>query len=56
MDKSKRTDCRQTYAELAARGVEFTKGPERRPFGLQAVFKDLYGNTDALVKPGGGGA
>jgi hypothetical protein len=45
-------DCRKTYDELRERGVEFTKGPEPKPFGLQAVFKDLYGNHYALLEPG----
>jgi catechol 2,3-dioxygenase-like lactoylglutathione lyase family enzyme len=50
-------DCRQTYADLSARGVEFDEAPTPQPFGLQAVFKDLYGNHYALVQPGpnGGG-
>jgi len=48
-------DCRATYAELKARGVEFTEPPQTRPFGLQAVFKDLYGNSYALLQPGASG-
>jgi predicted enzyme related to lactoylglutathione lyase len=48
------TDCRATYDELVARGVEFVEPPEPKPFGLQAVFKDLYGNTYALLQPGAG--
>jgi catechol 2,3-dioxygenase-like lactoylglutathione lyase family enzyme len=45
-------DCRSTYDELRNRGVMFTEGPQARPFGLQAVFKDLYGNSYALLEPG----
>lgn len=45
-------DCRKTYHELKERGVAFTEGPQPRPFGLQAVFKDLYGNSYALLEPG----
>lgn len=45
-------DCRKTYDELKDRGVDFTEGPEPRPFGLQAVFKDLHGNSYALLEPG----
>jgi catechol 2,3-dioxygenase-like lactoylglutathione lyase family enzyme len=45
-------DCRKTYDDLKGRGVEFTESPERKPFGLQAVFKDLHGNSYALVEPG----
>ena len=47
-------DCRGTYEELRARGVEFSEAPEPRPFGLQAVFQDLYGNSYALLQPGVG--
>lgn len=45
-------DCRKTYEELRGRGVEFTEAPEPKPFGLQAIFKDLYGNSYALLEPG----
>jgi catechol 2,3-dioxygenase-like lactoylglutathione lyase family enzyme len=44
-------DCRRTYEVLRERGVEFTEGPEPKPFGLQAIFKDLYGNSYALLEP-----
>jgi hypothetical protein len=45
-------DCRKKYEALRGRGVEFTEAPEPKPFGLQAVFKDLYGNSYALLEPG----
>jgi hypothetical protein len=45
-------DCRKTYYELSQRGVVFTESPAQKPFGLQAVFKDLYGNSYALLQPG----
>jgi catechol 2,3-dioxygenase-like lactoylglutathione lyase family enzyme len=45
-------DCRKTWEELRERGVEFTEEPEQKPFGLQAVFRDLYGNSYALLEPG----
>lgn len=41
-------DCRATYDQLKSRGVEFVEPPTQRPFGLQAIFKDLYGNSYAL--------
>ncbi len=37
-------DCRQTYEELSARGVEFTEKPEERPYGIDAGFRDPSGN------------
>jgi len=45
-------DCRHAYDELKGRGVVFTEEPQPKPFGLQAVFKDLCGNSYALVQPG----
>jgi catechol 2,3-dioxygenase-like lactoylglutathione lyase family enzyme len=45
-------DCRKTCDELRDRGVVFTEEPGPKPFGLQAVFKDLYGNSYALLEPG----
>ncbi len=45
-------DCRKTYEELMRRGVAFTESPQPKPYGLQAVFKDLHGNHYALVEPG----
>ncbi len=43
-------DCRKTYAELKNRGVKFKQEPQDRPYGVEAVFQDLYGNTYALVQ------
>ena len=43
-------DCRKTYELYAARGVQFTQPPKEMPWGTQAVFKDLYGNSYALVE------
>lgn len=43
-------DCRGTYRTLAARQVKFTQPPTKRPYGIEAVFEDLYGNSYALVE------
>lgn len=43
-------DCHATYKILKARGVPFVQEPEERPYGIEAVFKDLHGNTYALVE------
>jgi catechol 2,3-dioxygenase-like lactoylglutathione lyase family enzyme len=45
-------DCQATYDELRDRGVAFAEAPQEKSFGLQAVFKDLYGNSYALLEPG----
>jgi predicted enzyme related to lactoylglutathione lyase len=44
------SDVQQAYEILKARGVDFERPPEKLPYGMQAVFKDLYGNSFALVQ------
>ena len=44
-------DCRATYAELKARGVEFTEEPEERFYGIDAGFRDPFGNQWRLTQP-----
>ncbi len=43
-------DCRATYAELKAKGVEFVHEPAERPYGIEALFKDDSGNWYSLVQ------
>jgi hypothetical protein len=43
-------DCQGGYEELRSRGVEFSQKPEIRPWGIEALFHDLYGNKYALVQ------
>jgi catechol 2,3-dioxygenase-like lactoylglutathione lyase family enzyme len=43
-------DCRATYEELTARGVEFTEPPEERPYGIDAGFRDPSGNSLRLTQ------
>src|SRR5262245_17098429 len=33
-------DCQKTYDDLKARGVEFMSAPQKRPYGIEAAFKD----------------
>ena len=44
-------DCRATYEEFAARGVEFTELPNERFYGIDAGFRDPSGNGWRLVQP-----
>jgi catechol 2,3-dioxygenase-like lactoylglutathione lyase family enzyme len=44
-------DCRATYEELKARGVEFMSEPAERPYGIEAVFRDNSGNWFSLTQP-----
>lgn len=46
-------DCRATYEELKARGVEFRGEPAERPYGIEAVFRDNSGNWFSLTQPRG---
>ena len=43
-------DCRQTYQELSARGVEFPSPPEDKFYGIEAVFQDNSGNRFSLIQ------
>ncbi len=43
-------DCRASYEELKARGVEFTEAPEERPYGVDAGFRDPSGNSFRLTQ------
>ncbi len=36
---------------LKARGVKFIRDPQEVPWGMQAIFEDLYGNTLVLMGP-----
>lgn len=44
-------DCRKTYAELSAKGVEFVMEPADRPYGVEALMRDNSGNAWVLVEP-----
>ncbi|MDP4114596.1 MAG: VOC family protein [Bacteroidota bacterium] len=46
----KTNDCKNTYEELKSKGVEFTSAPQKRPYGIEAVFKDNSGNWFSLVQ------
>ena len=43
-------DCRASYEELKARGVEFVDPPEERPYGIDAGFRDPSGNHLRLTQ------
>jgi catechol 2,3-dioxygenase-like lactoylglutathione lyase family enzyme len=46
-------DCRRTYEELRARGVQFTQEPTERFYGVEALMKDNSGNWYSLTEPKG---
>ncbi|MBT1698647.1 VOC family protein [Fulvivirgaceae bacterium PWU4] len=43
-------DCRATYAELKAKGVEFMSEPKEQFYGVEALFKDNSGNWFSLTE------
>ena len=43
-------DCRASYEELKARGVEFSEQPEERPYGIDSGFRDPSGNSLRLTE------
>lgn len=43
-------DCRATVADLQAKGVEVLQEPSERPYGIEAVIRDVSGNWLVLVE------
>ncbi len=43
-------DCRGTYEELKAKGVEFSQEPTEQPYGLDAGFRDSSGNSMRMIQ------
>jgi hypothetical protein len=43
-------DCRKTYEELKAKGVEFKGEPVEQFYGIEAVMKDDSGNWFSLTQ------
>jgi catechol 2,3-dioxygenase-like lactoylglutathione lyase family enzyme len=48
-------DFWRDYESLIAKGVEFIRAPTEHPYGIVAVFKDLYGNQWDLLQCKGAG-
>jgi uncharacterized glyoxalase superfamily protein PhnB len=44
-------DCRRTYDELKAKGVEFTEEPTERPYGIDCGLRDPFGNHIRFSQP-----
>jgi len=45
-------DFRRDYEAMLAKGVDFVRPPQQAPYGIVAVFADLYGNLWDLVEFG----
>ena len=44
-------DFWRDYQRMKAAGIEFIREPQTAPYGIVAVFKDLYGNLWDLLQP-----
>jgi catechol 2,3-dioxygenase-like lactoylglutathione lyase family enzyme len=44
-------DFARDHAAFTAAGVVFREAPRREPYGVVAVFEDLYGNAWDLIEP-----
>ena len=44
-------DCRGTYEELLAKGVEFTQTPTERFYGTDCALRDPFGNPIRITQP-----
>jgi predicted enzyme related to lactoylglutathione lyase len=44
-------DFWRDYYKMVERGVKIVREPEKMPYGMVAVFKDLYGNMWDLLEP-----
>ena len=44
-------DFARDHARMTAAGVSFVSGPRHEPYGIVAVFEDLYGNRWDLIQP-----
>lgn len=43
-------DCSGTFEELKGRGVEFSQEPTQQPYGLDAAFRDPFGNQIRMIE------
>jgi catechol 2,3-dioxygenase-like lactoylglutathione lyase family enzyme len=43
-------DCRKTFKELKAKGVEFVSEPQDRFYGIEALLKDNSGNWFSMTE------
>jgi catechol 2,3-dioxygenase-like lactoylglutathione lyase family enzyme len=43
-------DCRKTFDELVAKGVDYVQEPADRPYGVEAIIRDSSGNWLVMVE------
>ena len=47
-------DCRKTYQDMKAKGVEFMAPPKEQFYGVEAIFRDPFGNWFSMTEPKNG--
>lgn len=50
------TDCRASYEELKAKGVQFKSEPKEQFYGIEAIITDGCGNWFSMTQPKENGA
>jgi catechol 2,3-dioxygenase-like lactoylglutathione lyase family enzyme len=43
-------DCRKTYEQLLAKGIEFTEEPTERSYGIDCALRDPFGNAVRITQ------
>ena len=43
-------NCKKTCDQLRKKGVEILEEPQQLPYGVEAIFADLYGNRFVLME------
>jgi len=43
-------DCRKTYEELLAKGLDFTEEPTERGYGIDCALRDPFGNVVRITQ------
>ncbi|GAC1327143.1 MAG: VOC family protein [Candidatus Dormibacteria bacterium] len=49
-------DCRRTFEDLVAQGIEVTQEPTEQPYGIDFGIRDPFGNSVRFSQPTPGGA
>lgn len=44
-------DCRKTYEDWKAKGVEFSEEPTQQPYGIDCGLRDPFGNHIRISQP-----
>ena len=45
------SEWQKAFEELSAKGVTFLQEPAERPYGIEGLFRDDFGNWFSLTQP-----